>query len=205
MGYHRAGLEVVGVDIADQPSYPFTFIRGDATAPPVDLDEFDLVHASPPCQRFSTATPAANVEKWPDLIAPIRELLAGRPYVIENVPGAPVRRDLVLCGSMFGLEVRRHRVFELEGFAAMSPPCNHLEWAAGFPVDVTGNARGPNAAAGYRARNGELVKYVDLDHGRRSLGIEWVTRTAELVEAIPPAYTQLIGEWFTAARVGSRV
>lgn len=195
VGYHRAGFEVVGVDIEPQPDYPFPMIIGDALEPAVDLDAFDWIHASPPCQRFSEATTASgDPSSHPDLIASVRRLLAGRRSVIENVPNAPLRRDVELCGSMFGLEVRRHRVFEIsEPILIMAPPHRH-EWAEGFPWDVTGNARGANGRSGHFSAKAQAhVKYRDRDHAAELLGMEWVSQAAGIVEAVPPAYTEHIG------------
>lgn len=114
MGLHRAwpGAKIVGVDIKTQPRYPFTFIQADAMTFP--LDGFDFVWASPPCQRYTQMlnhglTPRA---KHPDLVARTRERLSIVPHIIENVMSAPIRRDVVLCGEMFGLRVIRHRAFE---------------------------------------------------------------------------------------------
>ena len=119
MGYHRAGFEVVGVDIKPQPHYPFEFHQADALTYP--LDGFDVIHASPPCQRWSMYSRNLGTwESFPDLITPLRPLLraSGRPYVSENVEGAPLT-GIRLCGSAFGLPVlddrtylRRHRIFE---------------------------------------------------------------------------------------------
>ena len=122
MGYHRAGFEVVGVDIAMQKNYPFEFHQADALEYLQEHGhEFDAIHASPPCQAYSVTYSLPNVGEYPELIEPIRELLisSGKPYVIENVPGAPLINPVELCGSMFGLNVIRHRRFEtgrLSGF-----------------------------------------------------------------------------------------
>jgi DNA (cytosine-5)-methyltransferase 1 len=136
MGYHRAGFDVVGVDIRPQLRYPFEFVQADAlTFPP---DGFDAIHASPPCQRFST-TASLHTAKYPDLIEPTRRLLAatGLPYVIENVVGAPLVSPIRLCGSSFGLGVRRHRLFECGRFdVVLVPPCAHHSQPE--PIDVTG-------------------------------------------------------------------
>jgi DNA (cytosine-5)-methyltransferase 1 len=114
MGLHRAGFDVTGVDIRPQPRYPFRFVRGDALAPPVRLGDFDLIWASPPCQAYVRSGTIAKDGRHPDLIESVRSMLCagGVPWIIENVPGAPLRADLVLCGTMFGLGVRRHRWFE---------------------------------------------------------------------------------------------
>jgi DNA (cytosine-5)-methyltransferase 1 len=114
MGYFRAGFtEIVGVDIKPQPRYPFTFVQGDATNPPVDLSKFDAIHASPPCQAYST-TQSIYDRDHPRLLDAVRALLiqAGLPYVIENVEGAPLLNPIMLCGQMFDLPVYRHRLFE---------------------------------------------------------------------------------------------
>ena len=103
MGYHRAGFdEIVGIDIVPQPNYPFTFVQGDALVPPIDLDAFDLIHASPPCQAYSIANRLGHMDatRYPRFIEPTRALLAGRVSVIENVEGAPLVEPYTLCGSM---------------------------------------------------------------------------------------------------------
>ena len=189
-GYWLAGFDVIGVDIEPQPLYPFPMVVGDMTNPPVDLRAFDAIHASPPCQRYSTSTASTgNPEAHPDLIPPVRELLesSGLPYVIENVEGAPLRRDLVLCGSMFGLQVRRHRVFELGHWIAWgAPPCQHRR--QGRTVDVTGHAGGPNQTD----RPGFPIKYHDADHARDVMRMPW-SDARGCTEAIPPSYTEWIG------------
>src|SRR3990167_5935443 len=116
MGYHRAGFEVVGVDHLPQKHFPFEFHQDDALEYLAKHGrEFDVIHASPPCQHYSAMQHIKkNKHKWPDLVGPVREglLVAGKPYVIENVVGAPLRVDLMLCGTMFGLGIIRHRIFE---------------------------------------------------------------------------------------------
>ena len=188
MGYHLAGFEVVGVDINPQPDYPFEFHQDDATTFP--LDGFDLIHASPPCQRYSRST--KNHALHPDLIGVMRQRLAGRCYVMENVEGAPLRRDVVLCGSMFGLMVQRHRIFEIEPMPLCWPvmQCRH-EWGADpkAPYQVTGHADG----SGWGARH---KKYRDLAHAQELMQMPWVTTCRGITESIPPAYTRWIGEQF---------
>lgn len=116
MGYRRAGFEVVGVDVEHQPNYPFEFIQRDALAYLVERGkDFDAIHASPPCQRYCAPSQYnRNRASYPDHIPLVREALtlAGRPWVIENTPGAPLINPTVLCGAMFGLRVYRHRLFE---------------------------------------------------------------------------------------------
>jgi DNA (cytosine-5)-methyltransferase 1 len=189
MGYHRAGFEVVGVDIRPQPNYPFEFIQADAMQflddwPVWVAELFDAIHASPPCQRYMTG---GMVNRWkrPDLLGPIRDRLkaSGVPWVIENVPGAPMRADILLCGSMFGLEVRRHRLFELSWEpTVLTSPCSHGRPVAG----VYGNAHGKAGAW-----PGMLPS--DLPTWSRAMGIDWMT-AKEITEAIPPAYSEFIGQ-----------
>ena len=185
VGYHRAGFDVIGVDINPQPHYPFEFIQGDALGDlPEGLLGFDAVHASPPCQAYIRSGNTAQDGRHPDLLPATRQLLedSGLPYVIENVPGAPMRPDLILCGSMFGLDVRRHRWFESN--ATLPPwtsPCDHSKPVAG----VYGHPHGANGAAPGMLP-GTLEVWSD------AMGIDWMT-AAELANAIPPAYTEHIG------------
>ncbi len=195
MGYHRAGFDdIVGIDNVPQPNYPYMFIQADAVAfmdAMLDGREdiaYDLIHASPPCQRWS---PSAHYDH-PDLVTPTRELLTliGRPYVIENVPQAPIRRDLQLCGSMFGLAIRRHRDFELLDVPLiLVPACNHKAWPRGRPVLVAGHAGGSET-------NSHHQPYRDLADAQELMGMPWTTRVEEVTEAIPPAYTEYIGRAF---------
>ena len=194
VGYSRAGFDVIGVDITPQHRYPFPLIAADALQPPVRLNDFDAIHASPPCQHYSTATNATgDPNEWPDLIEPVRAMLhdTGLPYVIENVTGAPLRPDVTLCGSMFGARYRRHRIFELGRFTIWgAPQCRHADQRRQGPiVDVTGNAGGPNQTP----RPGFPIKYHNADHARQVMGMPWASRHG-CVEAIPPAYTEFIGE-----------
>jgi DNA (cytosine-5)-methyltransferase 1 len=196
MGYHRAGFDVVGVDIVDQPRYPFAFVKGDALgrfSVVAIADSFDAVHASPPCQAYST-TASLHRNEYPRLIDATRELLlaTGLPFVIENVAGAraDMREPITLCGSSFGLGVRRHRLFECHGFeVGMVPPCDHGSQPE--PVDVTGTGAsrtGPRLDG----KGGNSRKPRNLAHAREAMGIDYMTRQ-ELSEAIPPAYTAFIG------------
>src|SRR5580658_6025519 len=126
VGYSRSGFEVVGVDIEPQPNFPFSFVQADALTLPMEfLKSFDAIHASPPCQSYSDlAKRNGHADEWPRLIEPVREMLieTGKPYVIENVDGAPLLNPVVLCGTMFkGLRVLRHRLFEAN-FPILIPP-----------------------------------------------------------------------------------
>ncbi len=190
-GYHRAGFDIVGIDIVPQPDYPFTFIQADALVPPVDLSAFDLVHASPPCQPF---TKYRNVHKtisdrYLDHLPATRSLLSAVPHVIENVPGAPMRIDLELCGSMFGLDVRRHRWFEFGNIAApiLVPPHNHLR-----PRRFKSSTDRPNLR-----RTIEIGSWDEpIARQQSAMGIDWITDVRMLSEALPPAYTEFIGRAF---------
>lgn len=197
MGYHRAGFDVVGVDIKPQPRYPFAFNRVDAFNFP--LGAFDVIHASPPCQKYSVLRRANPTVEYPDLIAPTRMLLEAVrvPWIIENVPGAPLRHMLVLCGSMFNLgagarQLRRHRLFETS-VAIMSPPCQHR----GEAIGVYGG--GP--VGRYTFENGSKKDYYNRRGGyqgtlvekREAMQIDWMN-AKELNQAIPPAYTEFIGQ-----------
>jgi hypothetical protein len=191
MGYAQAGFdEIVGVDIAPQPNYPFTFVQKDVrTLTEKDLAGFDLYHASPPCQPFSTMT--RNHDRYDDLVETTRNILWGKPYVIENVPGAPLEGWVIeLCGSMFGLDVQRHRRFEMHGFTVMAPGgCNHKEWKEGRPWTITGKLDGQEARYDHSWKP-------SLEDARRLMEMPWIQTAREVAEAIPPAYTRFIGEQF---------
>lgn len=183
-GLHRAGFEVVGVDIKMQPRYPFEFHQGDALAFPVD--GFDFIWASPPCQKFCRLNTREDLSHYPDLIEPVRAklLAAGVPFVIENVPEAPVRKDLMLCGGMFGLRSYRHRHFECSFPIAQPDHPKHT---------VRVNRRGENrrehwANGGFMTITGDVGTYC----GPGAMGIDWMSGN-EMSEAIPPAYSEFIG------------
>ena len=185
-GYARAGWEVVGVDIRPQPRYPFRFFRADAMR--VGLGGFDAIHASPPCQAYSQAGAVHN-KQHPDLVGPVRERLqaTGLPWVIENVMQAPVRPDLLLCGTMFGLETIRHRLFESNVELGRSPTwCNCRRMALSGQVFNLHNAAQRRL---YMATHGYTSVAKAL---RESLGVPWMSMD-EAQEAIPPAYTEFVG------------
>jgi DNA (cytosine-5)-methyltransferase 1 len=177
MGYWLAGYDVVGVDIEPQKGYPFRFIQADALTFP--LSGFDLIHASPICKDYS-ATAVLNEVSHPRQIEAFRDRLvsSGIPYVIENVPGAPLHSPIVLCGAMFpGLRVYRHRLFEAP-FPIPAPPEPEHRW--------------PLAKMGRPVRPGEFMQPVghfsDVAAARAAMQIPWMVRD-ELAQAIPPAYT----------------
>ena len=202
MGYHRAGFDVVGVDIKHQPHYPFEFHQADALTYP--LDGFDAIHASPPCQKYSRAVLVKNRDKHPDLIAATRERLTGRHHVIENVPFAPLIDAIRLCGSAFGLPIHRHRMFESDVFL-FSNGCIHADpaYPAIYPParNRTNPIRVLSVSAGYQERKQLGPGYMDMH--RAAMGIEWMNRD-ELTQAIPPAYTEWIGHQLLAAITAER-
>jgi DNA (cytosine-5)-methyltransferase 1 len=187
MGYSWAGFDVVGVDINPQPHYPFEFHQANAMTFP--LDGYDVIHASPPCQAYSV-TRSLHAVKYPKLVGPTRDRLqaVGVPYVIENVVGADLIEPVTLCGSMFGLGVRRHRRFETPGLI-MRPKCRHDLQPE--PLDVTGG--GPTKTGRTRTTGGVSRKPRSVKEAGDAMGVDWMTRT-ELNEAVPPAYTQFLGE-----------
>jgi len=183
MGYHRAGFEVVGVDINPQPHYPFEFHQADALAYP--LDGFDVIHASPPCQAF---TPLSKGLGHPNLIPATRKKLLGKIYVIENVPGAPLQNPVRLCGSSFGLDVRRHRLFE-SSMELTGSQCRHeLQTPRFFQNDYSRKDRLSSVVACYGASRFKG----DFDLRKKAMDIDWMD-IKELSQAIPPAYTEWIG------------
>lgn len=192
MGYSLAGFDVVGVDIKAQPRYPFPFIQSDA------LDyiaahghEYDAIHASPPCQAYSVLK-SLSAKKHPDLLPATRTALegTGRPWVIENVPGAPIRSGVQLCGTMFGLRVYRHRWFET-GMLLMQPPHpKHVAKCDGK------KRRSHYLNGGFVTVTGDVGSWAGV-----AMGIDWMTGN-ELSQAIPPAYTKYIGAELMAAIQG---
>jgi DNA (cytosine-5)-methyltransferase 1 len=206
MGYHRAGFEVVGVDIKPQPRYPFTFVQGDALAPPVRLEDFDVIHASPPCQGYSRLRhlPWLKDREYPLLIEPTREMLraAGIPFVIENVEDAPLSRALALfgehgiwlCGQMFDLPGQfRHRRFESS--LPLAQPVHSKHTFVMAPGSASLAARYPGRYAGitvWQEAGGVGGHFGNKARAEISMGIDWML-TDELREAIPPAMTEFIG------------
>jgi DNA (cytosine-5)-methyltransferase 1 len=207
-GYQEAGFYVVGCDIKPQPRYVGdAFIQADALEVMGDLlsgrnlvssdagawqqNDFAAFHASPPCQGYSQMKRVTGKE-YPMLIEDARDAFqaTNKPYVIENVIGAPLDNPIMLCGSMFGLRVYRHRLFEINPFLLMPPHVPHRDKTPsagrglspkGF-ICVVGNG-------GLKNSNG--MSYTA--YARKAMGIDWMTRD-ELSQAIPPAYTRYIGE-----------
>lgn len=189
MGYHRAGFDVVGVDVKFQRRYPFAFVQADALAflAAADLSLIAAIHASPPCEFYCRTTPRRTRERHPDLIGPTRAALTatGLPWVIENIPDAPVRPDFLLCGCLFALpRLKRERRFETNWSGPqLRAACHHPE----PPVTVCGH--GINSHSRYYGKiNGREFSRLC----RLAMGIDWMTRD-QLAKAIPPAYTEHIG------------
>jgi DNA (cytosine-5)-methyltransferase 1 len=190
MGYHQAGFEVVGIDIKKQKRYPFEFIQADALEVLQDIDylkTFDVLAGSPPCQTHSITQHLRNAQGKStdkiDLIPQTREgfVKSGKPYVIENVPGAPLINPVVMCGSSFNLKVRRHRLFE-SNLELTGSVCDHKK--QGKPVGIYGSMRDEIPNGGHTAKS--------IEQAREAMGIDWMI-WGELVEAIPPVYTEKIG------------
>jgi len=200
MGLHRAGFDVVGVDIRPQPRYPFEFHQADALAYP--LDGFDFIWASPPCQAHSSISRVSGrQEHHVDRIEETRARLeaSGSPWVMENVMGAPLRDPFMLCGTMFGLqtscgaELQRHRLFEANWFVGLVPSCQHGTATIGVAHDrrrkvitVTGSTPQQNVV-----HNRSRLTF-PVGEAKRAMGIDWMTM-AQLSQAIPPAYAEFIG------------
>lgn len=216
MGYHRAGFAVYGVDIEAQPHYPFPFHQGDAivvlanllrgrrvqfrrpdgSIEELGLADFAAIHMSPPCQAYS-ALRHTNDKDHPELVPTSRWLVrkTGLPYIIENVPGAPLRDPVILCGTMFHLRaadedgtplhLRRHRQFESNVWLVPPGRCHHQRG-----VRVAGVYGGGST---YREKGSFRGGYVPHAHiARVLLGIDWMNRD-ELAQSIPPAYTEWLG------------
>jgi DNA (cytosine-5)-methyltransferase 1 len=206
VGYARAGFQVVGVDNAPQPRYPYEFVQADALTFP--LDGYDVIHASPPCQLFSQATSKEARDNHPDYLRPILDRLRehGGLWVVENVPGAPMPGALTLCGSEFGmaaidrdgreLRLRRHRLF-LSSVLLMGAGGCHC--ANDRHYKRIGGVYGGGSVDRARARNTRRGGYTPHRLVRAALlGIDWPMTEREVNQAIPPAYTQHIGEQLLA-------
>lgn len=194
MGYSNAGFEVVGVDIEQQPNYPFEFVQADALE---YLEkhghEFDIIHASPPCQGYSHLTPKDHKDNHEKLIDKLRVLLKriGKPYIIENVAGAKheLEKPIMLCGSMFKLRCQRHRFFETSFALDVEMKCDHSE----IPLLVTTASK---ASRELRQKLG--IKPKTVKNAPLAYGIDWMNFDG-LKECIPPAYTEWIGRrWIEA-------
>lgn len=201
-GYADAGFEVVGVDIEPKPSYPYRMVVADAMRPPFDMASFDAIHASPPCQGYSKNMRHLAKPK-PMLIEACREMLraSGRPWIIENVEGAPLESEttlfgehgVLLCGTQFGLRIRRHRLFETSFSVPMPPPCNHRA----APLN-------PHREESRERMRKEFGR-VDLEAiWRKEAGVAWMNKH-DGRQAIPPVFTEYIGKQLLAAILTGQV
>lgn len=220
VGYHRAGFDVVGVDLAPQPRYPFAFIQADV----LSLDQrfirsFDAIHASPPCQAHTAMKSMHNAREHLDLVPQTRAMLeaSGRPWIMENVVGAPLLDPVLLCGTMFGLgvddaELRRHRLFETSFDVPLRLQCQH---GARSTIGVYGghvrNRTRARTIGIYGKGARDSVRKFDkgvpdftADQGREAMGIDWMT-LSELSQAIPPAYTEHLGRQLMAVLTARRL
>jgi len=190
VGYAQAGFEVHGVDLKHGKRYPFTYTKANVLDVLQDdnfIQQFDVIHASPPCQTHSITQHLRNAQgnttSKIDLIPETRAALiaSGKPYIIENVPGSPLINPIQLCGSSFGLKVRRHRLFE-SNMVLKGSVCDHK--AQGRPVGVYGSLNDQIPGGGKTAAT--------INDARIAMEMPWAIWT-ELVEAIPPAYTRYLG------------
>jgi len=202
-GFHNKGWECTGVDIKDGHQYPYEFIQSDVFDLPMDFfQQFDLIHASPPCQ-FHIPTNKHRQHNHINLIPKTIELLekAGKPYIIENVPGSPLRKDLVLCGEALGLKVIRHRIFQIKGFTVMQPKHEKHKisvlngtavplYSGGFCPGFWGNKeRRKEFIQNRKEKN--LYKFTINDY-QNATGIDWVDKKEHLTQMIPPKYAEYI-------------
>jgi DNA (cytosine-5)-methyltransferase 1 len=188
MGYHRAGFDVLGVDNRPQLRYPFPFVQADALEYAAQHGRvFAAIHASPPCQRYSRGSKQSRTgDNHPDMIADTRDVLLAtrKPYVIENVGDARawLRSPFMLCGGMFpGLRTYRHRWFESNVFMLAPPHPRH-------------RVRSPRSNVYIEGQFMTIYGHVSgVDKAREAMGIGWPMTQYEVVQAIPPAYTEFIG------------
>jgi len=202
MGYHRAGFDVVGVDVKPQPRYPFEFHQADAMTFP--LDGFDAIHASPPCQGYSRMRhlPWCKDRVYPMLIEPVRERLdaSGVPWVIENVMDAPLE-GIWLCGTMFGYDLLRHRRFESSMFMLQPGHAPHSVVLAPGGRSLAKRYAGhgiTGAAVKEINRDSIAGHFTNIERARKLMDIDWMRRD-ELAESIPPYFTEYIGKQLMAA------
>ena len=190
MGYSRAGFEVTGVDLKHGKRYPFNYIRANVLEILADiefLNGFDVIHASPPCQthsitknlRIAQGKSTSKIDLIPETRAGL--IQSSKPFIIENVMGSPLIDPIMLCGSAFGLKVRRHRIFE-SNIKLTGSLCDHKK--QGRPVGAYGSLNDEIPNGGKTAKT--------ITEAREVMGIEWGIWT-ELVEAIPPIFTQYLG------------
>ena len=203
-GIHDAGFNVVGIDINSQPDYPYEFLQCDVFDLPLEFfEEFDFIWSSPPCQAYSYSTKwNRNLgKKYPDLVQRTRELLdrTKKPYVIENVPGAPIRKDLMLCGDMWDMDIIRHRHFEIEGFHVVQLKHRRHKGmvANGTKIGIfTGNKQNDRMRRKYTIaghQDGTIKQWQD------AIEIDWIRQKHVLAQCVPPRYSRYIASHLTLA------
>ena len=191
MGYYRAGFEVIGVDMQNQKKYPFRFIKADVKDILRDhkfLKSFNAIAASPPCQIFSSTKHLRDAQKRktkkvnmiPETIEGL--MMSGKPWIVENVEGSSLNDSVRVCGSAFGMKIRRHRLFK-SNVNIIGTSCYHKE--QGKPVGIYGQLKDKIPNGGQTA--------VNLKEAREAMGIDWMPWTS-LVEAVPPNYTEYLGK-----------
>ncbi len=199
-GLRLAGFNIgSGLDINEQPEYPFSFVKTDVfKISPEILELHDFIWASPPCQNYTWASGHARNkgQEYSDLVSATRDLLlkTGKPFVIENVPQAPIRKDLMLCGEMFGLRVIRHRNFEIHGFKVKQP--EHPKHKP--PIIIEGRKKKKAWYMQVAGHGGQSYSFKMKDW-QEAMGIDWITDRKMLCEAVPPAYSEYIGKEFLEA------
>lgn len=194
MGLCQAGFDIEGVDINPQPHYPFKFYQADALS--FNLSGYDAYWASPPCQKFSVANKIHGDRGYCDLIEPIRERLqaTGKPFVIENVRGAPLRNKMMLCGTMFGLQIRRHRYFECSFPIYFAPASCSCKGKFGYTNASRGQSSFKKGARLICVAGHNFI----LKEAQIAMGIDWMNQD-EIAEAIPPAYSEYLGKYMAEA------
>lgn len=209
-GYRRAGFDVVGVDIEDQPYYPFEFHKEDALKFALEnYQQFDAIHASPPCQAHSHSR-YVRKNDHPDFIVATRNLLKliGKPWVIENVKGAPLDNPIELCGCMFGLRTYRERLFEfstMEILDTKNSAMDSMDYKFSTLI-IPQPKHQPHTAKitkmGRKPVDGEFMhivgNFIGAQEARDAMDAQWMTRDG-LAQAIPPAYTKYIGRYLKRA------
>lgn len=198
VGYHRAGFDVVGVDIQPQNRFPYRFLQADALSflqwliDSRAIQQFAAIHASPPCQRYSTLK-SMTTHQYADLLASTRELLiaSGLPWIVENVATAPMHQGIEVCGTALGLNVRRHRRFDSSHLLYGPGMCKHHP----DNINIYGHAcwtYQPNPADVRKDTGKARPMRVLLNAGREAFGVPWMSQQGAS-ECIPPAYTEFLG------------
>ena len=190
VGLARASFKVTGIDINYQPEYPYCFVQLDALKIK-NFNKYDFIWASPPCQAYSIGGNENSRKKYPELIEPIRKILlkTKKPFVIENVPKAPLRKDLMLCGEMFNLKLIRHRIFEIHGFKVKQP--EHFKHKGQVSTgEYQGVYRGGRCGCFGKL---EVLKRKDW---QKAMDINHIFSRDMLAESIPPAYSEYIAKEF---------